>query len=778
MKRPALFMVLFLALGIVVRFLGYGQPALILCAALMVIFLTGLYVLYKKVLIFGLGLFFAVGYILMGQSLGIKSQKAEAFVMQTVEIYAKVQRVYSENRFDIKTDEFDKPINIQIYTPEEVSLERGDYVFVKGRLEALERPRNPGGFDEFLYLRARKVEYTLSALSVENHGATFNFMKYFDRLRTYLTMRIDKSLPNVESGMLKAMLLGDKSELDTYVKDLFKVSGVYHVLVVSGMHIGIVFLACIKLLSMIGKRFALYASVPLILFYILLTGASLPAVRAGIVCVLFAISQVAGRDSDGLTAAAIAAIALLVYEPLYLFDVGFQYSFSSVFGILLLSKPIYQLLSYIRTPEIFYKKNGENIIYAYLSPICAASISITVVSGYYFYVFTPYSILVNAAILLTMSFLVSLGLLALLLGLLSLSVQTFLLATCYYLLRAYNLICETFLKLPFSVIITGRWTVLSIVLYIILLCSLYYTFSVGTEQRRTRLLIFASVVFVFVSGNLAQELIEKPLIVTLLDVGQGDGIVVSKGREAICIDGGGLMNVAYGQNTGRKVILPYLEYLGVSKLSGVFITHADSDHATGILEILDYIDTENIFTTKAMDTKSNTYQKLQNISNEKNVPLNLLEAGDKLESELGEISILHPNNGDYEDSNDSSLVMLLTYGEIDFLFTGDIADFIEDEILNSTDGMNWAEIEVLKLSHHGSKYANTVRFLETVAPNVCIVSAGRFNTYNHPHPDTAARIEALNIPLLSTKDSGAVILKTYGHDLEAETCLSSSKLSN
>ncbi len=812
MKRPLPFVLLFFVFGILLRVFDLEPVFFYILIAACVGLCVALSVAYKQLFAFVLLLAVAVGFFRISQSLNVKSIEIDGFLDEPVTVVGKISEIYPNNQFDLKTESFtyneeiiEKVLKIRVNLKEKKDLRVGDELKVYGTLEALSGQKNPGGYNEFVYLRARKIQYKLYGSVLETYAYKPSLLEQIRSGRNYLADTFDKALPQQEAGIIKSMILGDKSDLDEETKNLYRESGIYHILVISGLHISILFLSLSRLSYFLRAKLRVLVALSAIIFYTFLTGASVPVVRALIVCAVFIAAQLFEYEEDPINSAAIAAIVLLLYEPLNLLDIGFQYSFTAVFGILLLSKPIEQCLNALGNHRFFRflshtfhlknkltdkltDKNGTNHFTKYISPIIAASLSTSLITGYYFYYILPYSIFANAIILPTVSIILLVSAVAGLVGLISTSVMSFLLGIVYYLLRFYTIVCTFFQNLPYAKIITGRWSLLSIGFFLLLVALFAYAFQSFEQQRKIALRFFYGVLGLYFLTNLTLALLPKPVRVAMLDVSQGDCFVITQGQSCYVIDGGGWFNTPEGQNTGTKVLLPYLHFLGIRDVEGLFISHEDSDHATGALEILGKIKIKNIFTTPYINKASHIYRQLEVFSKEKQVPIHFLSTGDEIQENnspflaknikkdmlmLTCLYPLAPSNtesfpGSFNsDENDTSLVLLLSYGDTDFCFTGDIGaqaerDLLENKQIPASLREKLQSVEVLKLAHHGSNYSNSEAFLNYLDPEFSLVSAGKNNIYKHPGRYTLERLKEQEIPLLSTIDLGAVLLETDG----------------
>jgi competence protein ComEC len=312
-----------------------------------------------------------------------------------------------------------------------------------------------------------------------------------------------------------------------------------------------------------------------------------------------------------------------------------------------------------------------------------------------------------------------------------------------------------------SVLTGSCGLVLAIGLVALILLFARWQSALPSEMKMGRRLFFTAVfVFALAAGYRS---IPGGLTVTMLDVGQGDAFVIQNRGKTFLIDGGGLPNRPLGQNTGATVLLPYLDYLGVNRLDGVFVTHPDRDHIFGILETAQVKPIRKIYVSATIDTENPYYQDLRQLSSTRDTPLAWLYAGDSIQADDMSFFVLYPMANDKpaeKTANETSLVIRLQCRDSSVLFTGDIDIAVEEELLAAKE--HALNSTILKLAHHGSKNGNTQKFLESARPRLALVSAGRNNAYGLPAEETIDRLRALGIPCYNTARYGAIVLRFDG----------------
>ena len=256
---------------------------------------------------------------------------------------------------------------------------------------------------------------------------------------------------------------------------------------------------------------------------------------------------------------------------------------------------------------------------------------------------------------------------------------------------------------------------------------------------------------------------ENELVVNFLDVGQGDAILIQSPKGEVLIDGGPGRQVL--EEMGR--IMPFFD----RKIELLILTHPDADHINGLVEVLKNYEVLEVVETGVANNNQG-YQEWQRLIKDKKIKDTLAKKGDKIDLGGGiELDFLWPNdnleNKKIENTNDTSIVNLLDWGETEVILTGDAETKVLDKIAEENPGI---DIEILKQSHHGSKNGISQKFLETFGPQVSVISVGAKNRYGHPHQDTLDILNKLGIKIYRTDEQGAIkaIIEQNSYKIETE----------
>lgn len=245
--------------------------------------------------------------------------------------------------------------------------------------------------------------------------------------------------------------------------------------------------------------------------------------------------------------------------------------------------------------------------------------------------------------------------------------------------------------------------------------------------------------------------VQNPILtVHFIDVGQGDSIFIDIGDNEILIDGG---EISPGVT---DYIKPYVQ----GKLEVVVATHPHDDHIGGLISVLQKYDVGEIWINGDNST-TNTYKNFMKVIYSENADVHTARRGDTIHSRTLNLTVLNPVQPLTLDANNNSIVLNLSYGNTDFLFTGDAGEQAE-KVMLSKSGMKLSDVDILKVGHHGSSSATTQDFLTAIHPEVAVYEAGIGNPYGHPHQEVIDRLKANNVKIYGTDKNGTVVVTTDG----------------
>ena len=750
MTRPFVWTLFFMIEGIII----VGQSVYMMHFALFTIIilsaLMGYYFKSKIPIVFVL--FFLLGNILIANKMQVENEMINQEVNITGVVTDTAYTSSGRQKITVKAECIEtemtqktKSFKILAILPENETVSLWDTVVLKGTLLPLEKNRIPGGYNESLYLGTRGYHYKIytEEQTITGQKKTPILCHIYDFKKKIQTV-YDTVLPTEKSAILKAMVTGDKDDIDNITRELYAQAGITHILAISGLHISIISLFLYAFLEKFlkwNKRNCSLIVLLCLVFYLFFAGFSASAVRAVIMISVMLIGNVFYYEGDSFNNIAIAALCILLVQPLYLWDIGFELSFIIATGILLGSN----ILKTSNLPSFIKNTFGFSLLASVVSfPIMA----------YHFYYVSLIGILVNIVVIPLVGFLLGMGMIVGIVGLFSINIATFLSGVIYYILSFYEKVCIVANLVPYGYPLWGRPLLLTVLLCYFLLLMVYF-YKQKKRYYKFAIALTEILLLVTVFGN--QYLFKKNKV-SFLDVGQGDSIVIQTyDKHTYIVDTGGRFQTALGSNTGVYTVLPYLEEEGVSKIDGLFITHMDADHCFGAIELMDNIKIDKIYISNYDFERTALYETFFKNAQKNKIPIFTIGAGDS--AKLGntmQLDVLYPYSKMMffeKDDNHGSLVLRLVSGETSILLTGDIGTI--DETILLQQGVD-IKSNILKAAHHGSKYSSTEKFLQAVQPEIAILSYGANNFYGHPHPETIERLQNKNVILYETAKQGTI----------------------
>lgn len=656
-----------------------------------------------------------------------------------------------------------------------------------GSLSLFSEARNPGEFDYRIYYRSRKLFCQMkgrSATIVDKRASPFSHC--VKGVRGHVMNALSHLCEEKDRGIYQAVLLGDKTQISEELRALYQKSGIAHLLAVSGLHVSIIGMGIYQMLRRLGAgyRNAGVLSGAALFFYGTLTGFGPSVIRAFIMMLCCFLAAYLGRTYDLLSAIACSFILIIWDSPFLLFTSGLQLSFGAVFSI---GFGIEQLEKWKQEEkQLFLKENKEDKRrgekqkkgkikkgkrkekFAEEKDGIWISLFIQLLTLpiilYHFYEYPVYSILLNFLTLPLMAYVVGSGLLAIcfytFVPALKISAVAAVgaIGSGHYILAFYEGLCRRISKLPFSLLICGRPELWKIgIYYIALIFPLYYKYG-GVRKRKNRFLLISIAGFMFLTLRPLPG-----LEITVLDVGQGDGIVIETSQVKILVDGGS----SQIKNLGKSRLTPFLKSRGISSLDFVLVSHGDKDHISGIEYLLEEDNGINIgcLVFSCLSRDDETCSRLKELQLKKGGNVAFMKSGQRLQNGKLKLTSIFPSEDSYaKDKNGQSLVLLLEYGTFRMLLTGDMEEEGEKQILE--EGTLENPVTILKAGHHGSKTSSSQAFLELIRPEAAVLSYGEGNSYGHPSEEVVKRMADMGTEIWKTGEMGAVQIWTDGKRTE------------
>lgn len=652
-----------------------------------------------------------------------------------------------------------------------------------GKLQKIEKSGNYGQFDARNYYNGKGVDFRIFSGSITGTDGKKNwYLEALDHMQGSLNQGIQAVFPEEDQGLLASMLLGDKENLDEDVYSLYQLAGIAHLLAISGLHMGMAGRGLYGLLRKLGASFGLsfFFSLLLLVSYGFLTGMGPSALRALVMFGLAMFAKVCGRSNDLLTSSGVALALMVAGNPWYLTQSGVWLSFGAVFAI----GGIYPVLQ-----RWFRPKNP--IVKSLLLSFSIQVFTIPILCYSYFQ-FSLYSVFLNLLVIPLMSVVFISGFVGAALGIFWPALGKLPGGMAHYILRFYEGIANIFTKLPGNLVLTGKPEIWQLCLYYATLGLLLF----GLPQilkRRTG--IRRKVVCLLILLLLPLLLLRhspKGLMITMLDVGQGDGIYLKtpEGR-SFFLDGGS----SDVKEVGAYRILPYLKAMRKNKIDVWAVSHGDSDHYSGLLEAFAQVERGEFFIDALwlpdVANPGDGYEKLERQAAALGIPVEKIRAGESWGEGSLSLTCLHPAKGYVSESENAySMTLLLEYKKFRGLFTGDVEKGGEEavkaaleermekgKLKNGEDKENKENKEngdvdgsdkltLLKVAHHGSRNSTTESFCRNLRADFAWISVGAENSYGHPAKEVLERLSEMGAQTDKTMESGALSLITDGETLE------------
>ncbi|MCY3739488.1 MAG: DNA internalization-related competence protein ComEC/Rec2 [Candidatus Poribacteria bacterium] len=668
-----------------------------------------------------------------------------------------------------------------------VPLRYGRHITLTGVLRQPQGRRNPGGFDYRAYLARQDVVGIIDAkglLRIDEQGG-FLPGRWIEALRIRTERVIDNIYtasgtvaPSLHAQLLKGILLGKRSDLPTETLDIFRNSGTFHVLAVSGLHVGLVAMFCYFGFGCfrLPQKILCLLTILAVLIYASLVGFRPSVFRASLMAILFLFATLIDRDADLFNLLAFAALVLLLLNPLQIWDVGFQLSFVAVAAIVYFVPKMEQPLRRLweneqdSVPVLSRFRNAavKWLVLSYLVTL-AAQIGTTPLIAYHFFRTYPLGFVVGPFAVGLVSLIVAVGMVSVCVGFIWLPLAKLIALLNHVIISVFLALIGTFGQ-TWGVVKLAPPTFGLFVLYIGVFLGIAH-WRYAYKQWRAASLIGLSVLAIWVWDTAFHER-GKLLEIVTLDVGQGDAAFVRFPDNRTLLIDGGIQRSYYDAkkqrrvdyDVGKRVVEPYLDFRGIRKLDMVVLTHPDVDHGGGLGYILENFEVGRVLGISDMSLNSETHQRLHTIVNANHIPYAFPFAGAIELTPTARLNLLHPidaasTNLLDQDKNDDSLVIKLTYHEVDVLFTGDIGKKAESRLIASGQDLR---SEILKVPHHGSSTSSSAAFIDAVQPRYAIFSLGQSSLYQFPHADVVTRYRERGCVQIRTDEFGAIILRTDG----------------
>ncbi len=600
------------------------------------------------------------------------------------------------------------------------NIKLGDYILAEGIMKKPKTNTNFNLFNYKNYLLSKNIHYTftLDKISVTSNSNLFYKFKNL----------ILKRLDSINNSYLYTLILAD-NRIDDTIYDTYQTNGVSHLFAVSGSHITLISLVLLFILNKFIKRRKIsYVIVSIfILFYMFLTGFSASVVRSCLLFVFITIFKLFNIKIKTVYILYLIFVILLIYNPYYIYDIGFIYSFTISFSLILLSKNISNYSNYFT--KLYYISLIAFVV----------SIPITINNNFSINLLSPF---LNLIFVPMVSFIIfPLAILTLFIPYIN-NVFLFFISILEYLsVLSYNYKIELF----FSYI-----PLYGIIIYYLLIGILLY------KPNKITILIFC--LMLFIHYNI--KLFNKYPIVTMIDVGQGDSFLIEMphNRANILIDTGGNINYDITKN----ILIPFIKSRGIKEIDYLILSHGDFDHMGASENLINGFKVNKV---------------IMNSGNNNEIELSLIDLLKKRNVEYEQITnkILNINGNNFyflnilnsEEENKDSLILYTKLNGYRILFMGD-ATIEEEKVLLDT--YNLEHVDILKVGHHGSNYSTSDDLINAINPKHALISVSKSNHYGHPSNRVISLLDSYDTAKYQTSIDGSVKI-VFGNKMQIYTCI-------
>lgn len=695
--------------------------------------------------------------------------------------------------------------NIRLVIPADLNFQYGDLIRFHSKIKIIQSFHNPGNFNYERYLNHQGIYVSgfvphHAGIVLIRHNAASGIKLILENFRSRLKQLIYSHAPSPQREIIEAMTIGNQNAIPQQVRDNFAKTGTSHILSISGLHIGIVaaggfFLILLLLKSSeyfmlkfnIIKLASAAAFLPVVI-YTLVAGMGTPVLRSALMALAFLSALLLGKQKDFYNILFGAAFIILIALPASLFEISFQLSFSAVFAIVYIVPKFRDLpLPYLpSTPPVLRSLVHRTYIFILVS--AAATLGTLPIMVFYFNRVSAITLIAN---------LIAVPLL----GMLTLTLAMFFILTAVFSPWLAGVFIKTAAFFTgISVEIINRLASLSwssfnftkpniaeILLFYFFLFLLIEVIVPGNKNNQQKFpsryplliktalfvslaLILADVVYLAVKDKYSNK-----IRITAIDVGQGSATLLRLPRGInMLVDGGGFHDSSF--DMGRAVIAPFLYSQRIDKIDIVVLTHPHPDHLQGLIHIVNNFDVREVWCTGAK-ANDDLYRLWEKSISERKIKIKHLSSQSPPEI----ISDVHfqflwpmrpvdqtDQESSYDETNDASLVMKITYGTKSFLVTGDISAGVEARLISPEQNI---QSDLLFVPHHGSVHSSSIDFIRAVSCRYAIISSGKNNVFRHPHPAVLDRYTSAGVEIFRTDKHGAISIYSDGKTITLDPFL-------
>lgn len=621
-------------------------------------------------------------------------------------------------------------------------LEYGDLIKIKGEYSAPEVARNYKGFDYSQYLKTLNIYGTIKVeeSKIINKNQLSPILISINNIKEKMIDNANRNMPKRTANLLLGILIGERDNIQEDIIESFRTANLSHILAVSGAHTSYIILGITYLISKskTPKRIGYIITIINLLIFIIITGASYSVVRACIMAIVVIGAKICYRKENFFTSICISLIIILIQNPFAINDIGLKLSFMGTAGIVIFNKSI---------TNFFIKLKIKQKIAEALSVTFSAQLMIMPITILNFNTISLTFFISNILASPLLGIIIIFGFISIFISSILNPISKILFLILHIFLELLILVSKVTEKIPGSSILVKTPNILFAIVYYILILLFNYFFVIKQNPTRrfhkkiikiitiknikNAFKVIAVVFLIMLLLTRIVRIINPTLKIYFIDVGQGDStLIVTPKNKKILIDGG---------EGKTNVLFQYLLDRRINKIDYIIISHFDSDHCNGLIEIIEKMRVENIVMSK-QSKESEEYKKILEIIKQKNIKVSSVKAEDKIIIEKNLYTkILNPaEKFEFQDLNNNAIVAKLVYKDFSMLFTGDI-EKAEENLAKKY--KNELKSTILKVAHHGSKTSTSEEFLKYVEPQIALIGVGENNKFGHPNQITIEKLK-------------------------------------
>ena len=621
-------------------------------------------------------------------------------------------------------------------------LEYGDLIEIKGEYSAPEVARNYKGFDYSQYLKTLNIYGTIKVeeSKIINKNQLSPILISINNIKEKMIDNANRNMPKRTANLLLGILIGERDNIQEDIIESFRTANLSHILAVSGAHTSYIILGITYLISKskTPKRIGYIITIINLLIFIIITGASYSVVRACIMAIVVIGAKICYRKENFFTSICISLIIILIQTPFAINDIGLKLSFMGTAGIVIFNKSI---------TNFFIKLKIKQKIAEALSVTFSAQLMIMPITILNFNTISLTFFISNILASPLLGIIIIFGFISIFISSILNPISKILFLILHIFLELLILVSKVTEKIPGSSILVKTPNILFAIVYYILILFFNYFFVIKQNPTRrfhkkiikiitiknikNAFKVIAVVFLIMLLLTRIVRIINPTLKIYFIDVGQGDStLIVTPKNKKILIDGG---------EGKTNVLFQYLLDRRINKIDYIIISHFDSDHCNGLIEIIEKMRVENIVMSK-QSKESEEYKKILEIIKQKNIKVSSVKAEDKIIIEKNLYTkILNPaEKFEFQDLNNNAIVAKLVYKNFSMLFTGDI-EKAEENLAKKY--KNELKSTILKVAHHGSKTSTSEEFLKYVEPQIALIGVGENNKFGHPNKITIEKLK-------------------------------------